>query len=125
MTLLLTGASGQLGSYMLRELKRGGRDFVAWSGSRNGQHLGVPLLPVDLSDADQVTVAFRQARPSVVVHAAALASVADCLRDPDRARRINVEGSALLAELADKAGARLLCVSTDMVFDGERGGYRE
>jgi dTDP-4-dehydrorhamnose reductase len=60
-----------------------------------------------------------------VLHAAAQASVAECFRRPDQARRINAEGSALLAELADRAGARFVQVSTDLVFDGERGGYRE
>jgi dTDP-4-dehydrorhamnose reductase len=125
MTLLLTGASGQLGSYLLRELRSRGVDFVAWSGTRCGEHLASLLQPVDLSHPDQVAAAFRQAGPSLVVHAGAMASVADCLHDPARARRVNTEGSRLLAELTDNAGARLVFVSTDLVFDGERGGYSE
>jgi dTDP-4-dehydrorhamnose reductase len=125
MKVLLTGASGQLGSYLLRELKRGGLPFVAWSGSRSGEHHGVPLLSCDLCFPDRVAVAFRQVQPTVVLHAGAIASIADCQRDPDRARRVNTEGSAVLAELADRARARMLLVSTDLVFDGERGSYRE
>jgi dTDP-4-dehydrorhamnose reductase len=80
---------------------------------------------VDLADTDQVVSAFRQSRPAAVLHVAARANVADCERDPETAYGVNTAGSALLAELADAAGARLLLVSTDLVFDGERGGYWE
>lgn len=125
MRLLLTGASGQLGAYLLREGLRRGDSIVAWSGHRPGELFGCPLRPVDLTNADALAVAFREARPDVVVHAAAMASVADCHRDPARAEAVNTHGSARIAELAEQSGARLVHVSTDMVFDGERGGYRE
>lgn len=125
MRLLLTGASGQLGAYLLREALRRGCPIVAWSGRRPGELFGCPLRPVDLTDEDAVAAAFREARPDVVIHAAAMAGVADCHRDPARAEVINTRGSARIAELAEQSGARLVHVSTDMVFDGERGGYRE
>jgi dTDP-4-dehydrorhamnose reductase len=125
MRILVTGASGQLGSYLLRELSRRGAEVAAWSGARRGDLFGVPMRPVDLADADGVAGAFREARPAVVVHAGALARVADCHRDPSRAERVNTRGTAVLAELVAAAGARLVYVSTDLVFDGERGGYRE
>jgi dTDP-4-dehydrorhamnose reductase len=125
MRILVTGASGQLGGYLLRELRGRGADVVAWSGSRPGDLFGVSLRPVDLADRDGVAAAFRAARPGVVVHAAALSSVAGCHRDPARAHAVNAGGSELLAELAEGAGARLLLVSTDLVFDGEHAPYTE
>ncbi len=125
MRLLLTGASGQLGAYLLRERRRQGTVVAAWSGRRRGELWGCPLCPVDLTDADAVAAAFREARPDVVLHAAALTAVADCQREPERAEQINTRGSTVLAELADRAKVRLVHLSTDMVFDGERGGYRE
>ena len=125
MHILLTGASGQLGAYLLRELAAAGMEVTAWSGARRGELFGVSLQPVDLADGDAVAVAFRQARPEAILHAAAVASVAECHRDPERARRVNVGGTAALAELAAAAGARLVLVSTDLVFDGERAPYRE
>jgi dTDP-4-dehydrorhamnose reductase len=123
MRLLVTGASGLLGAYLLRELHRD--SVIAWSGSRREHLCGVPLHPVDLMDADQVATAFAAAHPDVVIHAAALARVADCHRDPDRAQRINAGGTATLARLAAVCGARLVLVSTDLVFDGEGAPFRE
>jgi dTDP-4-dehydrorhamnose reductase len=125
MRFLVTGASGQLGAYLLRELSRRGATVRAWSGSRDGLLFGVPLVPVNLTDGAAVVTAFRSARPDAVIHCAALSSVAGCHRDPERAESVNVGATRLLAELADEAGSRLLYVSTDLVFDGEHGGYRE
>jgi dTDP-4-dehydrorhamnose reductase len=125
MRILVTGASGQLGVYLLRELRGRPDDVVAWSGTRAGELFGTPLRPVDLADRDGVAAAFRSARPDIVIHAAALSSVARCHREPEAARAVNAGGSECLAELAEAAGARLLLVSTDLVFDGERGWYTE
>jgi dTDP-4-dehydrorhamnose reductase len=124
MRLLITGASGLLGAYLLREA--GDRDaVVAWGGPRGGDRLGVALRPIDLADANAVASTFRSDRPDVVLHAAALARVADCWRDPERARLVNSTSTATLARLAADVGARLVLVSTDLVFDGERAPYRE
>jgi dTDP-4-dehydrorhamnose reductase len=125
MRVLVTGASGQLGGYLLRELTRQGIEFVAWSGSRTGQLNGAALVPVDLADASRVASAFREAKPSVVIHAGAIARVADCYRNPDRAWQVNTQGTAVLAELTARLAARLVYVSTDLVFDGEKGSYKE
>lgn len=125
MRLLLTGASGQLGAYLLQQAQREGQEVVAWSGSRTGRLLGTPLQPVDLADLDRVAAAFRQARPDAVLHAGAAARVADCHREPEQARRVNVDGTARLMGMAEQARARFVLVSTDLVFDGERGNYRE
>jgi dTDP-4-dehydrorhamnose reductase len=125
MRLLITGASGQLGGYLLRAARARGIEIIAWSGSRTGTLEGVPLRPVELADGDTIASAFVEARPTAVIHAAALASVVECHRDPERAEQVNVRASGVLAELAGRAGARLVFTSTDLVFDGARGGYRE
>jgi dTDP-4-dehydrorhamnose reductase len=125
MRLLLTGASGNLGAYLLRAFRDSGHSVVAWSGSKAGTRFGFCLEPVDLSNPAQVAGALARARPDVILHAAALASIAACSRQPDLARTINVEGTAQLASLAAERGTRLLLVSTDLVFDGRKGSYAE
>jgi dTDP-4-dehydrorhamnose reductase len=125
MRILVTGASGQLGGYLLRELRRREKTVIAWSGSRSGSLFGYTLRQVDLADKTAISAAFREAGPDGILHSGALASVADCQRDAERARMVNTLGSAMLAELAEEAAIRLVSVSTDLVFDGLRGGYRE
>lgn len=113
--LLVTGATGQLGSYLLSRLRGGSQPFVAWNGTRD----------VDLLDARAVLAALGELAPTTVLHTAALARVGDCVRAPDRARAINTDATALLAEQCARLRARLVFVSTDMVFDGEHAPYRE
>ncbi len=125
MRVLLTGTSGQLGGYLLREIVKDEFPVVAWSGSWRGPLFGVEVQPVDLADAEQVVTAFRRAAPTAVIHAGAIAAVAECRRNPVRAHQVNTQAPALLAELAEQARARFLLVSTDLVFDGEKGWYRE
>ena len=125
MRFLVTGASGNLGSYILRELRRSDLDVVAWSGSRTGKLFNPRLWPVNLANRDAVVDAFRKSRPAIVLHAAALSTVAACYGDPKSAKLINVDATKLLTELAAEANVRLLYVSTDLAFDGERGCYGE
>jgi dTDP-4-dehydrorhamnose reductase len=68
---------------------------------------------------------FRAVRPDAVVHAAAIKDIQLCESDREACWAVNVEATALLVELARKAGAFFLYVSTDYVFDGRRGMYSE
>lgn len=126
MTLVLvTGASGQLGGYLLRELTRYNDEVSAWSGTRTGELFGRVLQRVDLTDAEAVKLAFQEIRPNAVIHAAALARINECYDHPTRAQQVNVTSSALLAQLAATSKCRFVYVSTDLVFDGSSGNYSE
>jgi dTDP-4-dehydrorhamnose reductase len=115
MRILLTGASGQLGAYLLDRLARHNHDAVAWTG----------MTPVDLLDGRAMLLARDQASPDVVIHAAAISSAEAARLDPDRASRINVEATARLADWSDRQGRRLVFTSTDLVFDGSKSWNRE
>lgn len=125
MRTLVTGASGVLGGYVLRELGSRRWPVAAWTGRRAWDVGEVRARPVDLRDRDAVVCAFAEARPDAVLHLAARSSVADCHRDPAAARAVNAAGTALLADLAERTRARLVHVSTDLVFDGEEAPYAE
>lgn len=107
---LLTGGSGRLG----REL--------------------APLLPgvlapgreaLELTDPASVRSAVLAARPEVVIHAAAYTDVRGAEGERARCWAVNVGGTRAVVAAAREAGARLVYVSTDYVFYGDRGGYRE
>lgn len=123
--VLLTGASGKLGSYVLRELCSREVPVVAWSARSNVELFGCRCRRVDLRQTDEVVTAYREASPDLVIHTAALSGVGDCYRDPTRARQINTSATRLLADLAARHEARFIYTSTDLVFDGRKTWYVE
>jgi dTDP-4-dehydrorhamnose reductase len=80
---------------------------------------------VDLIDADAVCRALTAENPDLVIHAAAIASALQVRKAPERGRAVNVEATRVLAAWCTEHGRRLVFTSTDMVFDGARGWYRE
>ncbi|MBI3565712.1 MAG: SDR family oxidoreductase [Elusimicrobia bacterium] len=119
-TLLLTGSTGFLGLRLGPSLASRWRVVGA---SRTAS--GPDAVRMDLEDLDSVRRAFDAVRPDAVVHAGAMAKPDDCEREPERARRVNRDAARVLAEACGRAGARLIHLSTDLVFDGERGMYTE
>jgi dTDP-4-dehydrorhamnose reductase len=125
MRLLVTGATGKLGGYLLHEAVLRHLDIMAWSGTSSCSLFGVQVEPVDFTQPNEIASAFERAKPEVIIHAAAISSPSECEKHPEKAQRINTDATAQLAELAAEGGARLVYVSTDLVFDGEKGNYNE
>lgn len=125
MRILVTGASGQLGSYLLKELSERRANVTAWNREHTGELFGFRLKQVDLSDQKSTTEAFFEASPEAVIHLAGQTKVKDCFENVEAARRINVDATELIAKLSESSSARLIFTSTDMVFNGERGNYCE
>jgi len=125
MRLLITGATGNLGRFLVRAGKAAGHQVIPWGSARGGEVDGQPVVPVDLANPDAVAEHFWRSQPMAVIHSGAISSIAECHRDPVRAFKINVEATRQLVGLCMVGIARLVFVSTDLVFDGERGGYTE
>jgi dTDP-4-dehydrorhamnose reductase len=125
MRILVTGASGQLGSYLLDQLIPGSHEVVAWSGSTRGSRGGIPYKPVDLDDEGAVASGLQEANPDVLIHAAALSSAEAVHRDLGRGCAVNVAGTQLLARWAARNDRRMVFTSTDLVFDGSKSWNRE
>ncbi len=125
MRIVVTGASGRLGSFLVDRLVGGGHEVFAWSGTTRGSRCGIPLRPVDLTDERATATALEDADPAAVIHAGALSSTETVYRDPERGRAVNIEATRRLAEWAEKHDRRLLFTSTDLVFDGSRSWSRE
>ena len=120
--VLLTGAAGQLGRYLTPALRSGGYEPVGL-GREPGDGIDVAA---DLRDRERVAAAIAQARPDLVIHAAAHTDVDGCERDPDLADAVNRGGAESVAEAAAEHGAWVLGVGTDFVFAGDGGApYRE
>ena len=118
--LLVAGASGFVGGRVLEALAPGS---LAWGTCRSHPRPG--LDAVDLADRDAVRRLLDERRPELVINCAAMAEPDACEKDPAAARRANADAPRALAEACAERGARLLHLSTDLVFDGARGRYAE
>lgn len=117
MSILITGANGQLGQALARTLT------VHRPRSTSGecQLFLFSHRELDITDSDLVMRVFRQVNPTVVIHAAAYTNVDGCELNPDLAFRTNALGTRNVAVAAEKVGAKLIYISTDYVFDGRDG----
>ncbi|HET6324641.1 MAG TPA: NAD(P)-dependent oxidoreductase [Planctomycetaceae bacterium] len=86
---------------------------------------GLVWHTLDLKEPEAVKQTLAKIAPDVVIHAAAMANIDFCEQHPDQARTINVVLTQAVADSCSQSGARFIYVSTDNVFDGERGGYAE
>jgi dTDP-4-dehydrorhamnose reductase len=113
--ILVTGAGGFLGRTLIEELGAEHALFAGWR-STVPEAAGATLLEIDVTDPERVSRAMAAARPDLVVHGAAMSQPDDCERNPAAARAVIVDGTRHVAAAARAAGARLVHLSTDLVF---------
>lgn len=112
MRVLITGSGGLVGR-MAAHYCRSQGDLV-----RALNHGGL-----DISDLDVVRQIVLAEKPEVVINCAAVTDVDGCELDPDRAYAVNARGPENLALASHEAGALLVTISTDYVFDGTKSGF--
>ena len=110
MKILVTGGGGQLGRALL----------TAAAGTADDCR-GLDAAALDVTGRDAVLAAGAAARPDIVVNCAAYTAVDDAESHADAAFRVNRDGPAHLAEACAGASLPLIHISTDYVFDGEKG----
>lgn len=125
MRVVVTGATGQLGAYAVGALVRAGHEVIPWGRRGPASVGGCPGRAVELTDVEATRRELDESRPETILHLAAVASYEDVFRDPEAGESVNVGATRTLAEWCLRHEARLVLTSTDAVFDGERGGYRE
>ncbi len=123
MKLLITGACGQLGAELQRQLRAGASALGPIPERlKNASVLAVDLPQLDIADRAEVVAFVRRHQPDVILNCAAYTNVDGCETNREDAFKANALGPANLAQAADKIGARLVHVSTDYVFSGEDNG---
>ena len=110
----ITGAGGLIGNYLVQ---------IASKFSPTSQVRGLTRAELNLEDFDAVRREFKKDSPQFVIHCAALTHTPTCEKNPAPTHKLNVEVTALLAELAEDIP--FIFFSTDLVFDGQTGNYDE
>ncbi|WP_308639958.1 dTDP-4-dehydrorhamnose reductase [Paenibacillus silvisoli] len=110
MSILVTGAGGQLGKELAHLEVRPGMRMI-----------GLGRSELDITSLEQCRAAMEAHRPDAVIHCAAYTAVDKAESDADEAYRINAMGTRNVALAASACGAKLCYVSTDYVFDGKGG----
>jgi len=119
--LLVTGASGLLGSKIV-ELAKGKYDVIPL---HDAKPLHQNSLKLDITNRKQVFNLLRKLKPDLVVHTAAETNVDKCETQKELAWKTNVEGTRNVAAACSEIDAKIVYISTDYVFDGEKGLYTE
>ncbi|MDP4130625.1 MAG: NAD(P)-dependent oxidoreductase [Bacteroidota bacterium] len=127
MKILVTGSNGLLGQHLIRQLLNAqhqvaalgrGPQRVFWQGM-------VEYRDFDITRYREMQDLILRERPDVLVHSAAMTQVDDCEKDRAKCREVNVTATENLLEAAAGCGSHFIFLSTDFVFDGNKGNYRE
>lgn len=108
LTIVVTGAQGQLGMELVEWLRKMGH-FV----------YGFGKAELDVTNEILVHKVLQDLKPDVVIHTAAYTKVDQAEHEPEEANRINGGGTAIIAAASESIGARLVYISTDYVFNGQ------
>lgn len=125
--ILVTGANGLLGAELTGLLGRFPEyDVLATGRGETTQAAGSHgYMPLDIAAKRDVRQAIRDFQPTVVINCAAMTDVDRCETEREACWKVNVDAVETLARQCREAGARLVQLSTDFVFDGLNGPYGE
>ncbi len=126
LSVLVTGASGQLGCELRRILETGRAEIGPIPYGYEDVHVVyTDAAELDIADGDAVDAMVAQHDPDIIINCAAITDVDGCEADEERARRVNALGAYNLARAAADHDAVIVHVSTDYVFPGTEEGERE
>jgi dTDP-4-dehydrorhamnose reductase len=123
MKIFITGGSGLFGSKLAEiAIDEGNEVYSGYVDESSPLGTGVKY---DLNDFESIKNAIENIKPTAIVHSAAMTNVDQCEENPVLAFRINALATKCISNIAKKKGIFVHYISTDYVFDGERGSYKE
>lgn len=122
--IFITGGSGLLGG-TLTGVWRERYEILFCYNRHRVSFKGARGFRLDLTDKNATLRLLREFSPEVILHCAALTDVDYCENHPEEAQVVNVETTRTLTEVANQLGAKLIYLSTEAVYEGNRGRYSE
>ncbi len=130
MKILLTGSNGLLGQHLVKQLLENtsyeiiatgrGENRLPFTSSKQYNYFSL-----DITDGIAVNDFILSSQPDVIIHAAAITQPDPCEENPVECWNVNVTATRFLTDAAEKVTARFIYISTDFVFDGLHGPYKE
>jgi dTDP-4-dehydrorhamnose reductase len=127
MKILVTGANGLLGQKLVGLIagKSGDTLVATGRGANRNPDGGYHYREMNITDTNQVMSVISDERPDVVIHTAAMTNVDQCEEDQEGCWLMNVTAVEYLIQACQETGTFLLHLSTDFIFDGANGPYKE
>lgn len=127
MKVFITGSNGLLGQKLVAYCKQNNIDFIASSKgeNRNSNCPKENYLTLDITNQVEVEKVIIASQPTHIIHTAAITNVDYCELNPEDCHLVNVVATNFLIDAANKVKAHFQLLSTDFVFDGEKGNYSE
>ena len=127
MRILITGSNGLLGQKIVKICLKRGVEFLATSNgaNRNQECPSERYLEMDITNQPKIAEIFTNYKPTHIIHTAALTNVDYCELNPEECKEVNVLATQKLWEEAQKINAHFQLLSTDFIFDGLKGNYKE
>ena len=128
MKILITGSNGLLGQKLLHKLRIDTNvELIATSLGENrlSAKNGYTYFSLDITNNDAVASLIAREKPQVVINTAAMTNVDLCEDEKQACDALNVSAVQYLADACEKVGAHLIQISTDFIFDGKDGPYKE
>lgn len=124
MKFVVTGGSGFLGYKIARHLCKNNKVFASYNKNFI-KDSNINFFHMDITNEREIGKNISQINPMCVVHAGAIADVDYCERNKELAWEVNVVGTKNIINICEKIKARLIFISTDLVFDGSKKYYME
>lgn len=126
--ILVTGSNGLLGQKLTDlYLNNPEINLIATARGAN-RHIiseGYTYAEMDITNKAEVETVITKHQPDVIIHGAAMTNVDACELDPESCELLNVTATQYITEAANQVNAHMVLVSTDFIFDGENGPYKE
>ncbi|WP_218599535.1 NAD(P)-dependent oxidoreductase [Polaribacter sp. NJDZ03] len=126
--VVITGSNGLLGQSLLNLLLKEKETYQVFGFSRGENRCGrndFSYVSIDITEEENLKKALLEIQPDFIINTAAMTQVDDCENKKDACDLLNVTVVKWLAEISAELNAHLIHISTDFIFDGIQGNYKE
>jgi dTDP-4-dehydrorhamnose reductase len=126
--VVITGSNGLLGQSLLQLLLKEKDTYEVYGFSRGENRSGredFNYISIDLTNEENLKTSLQEIQPDFIINTAAMTQVDACENQKDACDLLNVSVVKWLSEISQKLNTHLIHISTDFIFDGKQGNYKE